>query len=101
MRYGLGDKIIAQINGVLAQNGHIQQAILYGSRALGTYRPGSDIDLALLGEQLTTADLLALHSALDDLLLPYTFDLAILHDIDNPDLLDHIRRVGKVFFPPQ
>lgn len=76
----------------------IQQVILYGSRAKGTQRNGSDIDLAIQGEELTLPQLLKIENELDDLLLPYHVDLTLLHQIDNPKLAEHIRRVGKVFY---
>jgi len=98
MRYGLKDAVIGQINDVLAQYPPVEQAILYGSRAKGNYRPGSDIDLTLKGESLTLRILNRLDNQLDDLLLPYTFDLSLYQQIDNPNLLDHINRVGIIFY---
>ncbi|MDF1655257.1 MAG: nucleotidyltransferase domain-containing protein [Coxiellaceae bacterium] len=97
-RYGLGEHNISQIQGVLKAYPKVNKAILYGSRAKGNYRPGSDIDLTLQGNELEYADLVAIDNALDDLLLPYTFDLSIFHQIENTDLIDHIERVGLVFY---
>lgn len=51
-----------------------------------------------MGEQLTITDVLMLENELDELLLPYLFDISILHHIRQPDLLEHINRVGKVFY---
>ncbi len=65
---------------------------------MGTYRNGSDIDLTIKGEAVTHSQLLRIENQLDDLLLPYTIDLSLLHRIDNNDLLDHIERVGVVFY---
>lgn len=65
-----------------------------GSRAKGTYKKSSDIDLVLDAPEFSLSDLLALENELDDLLLPWEIDLALLHHIENPQLLDHIRRVG-------
>lgn len=76
----------------------IHNVILYGSRAMQTQRPGSDIDLTLTGEGLSTGRLMDLMTAIDDLLLPYEVDLSILNHIDNVELLEHIERVGKVVF---
>jgi len=76
----------------------ICEAILYGSRAKGNFRPGSDIDLTLKGNGLSHQDLLNIELALDDLLLPYKIDLSLYHQIDNPQLLDHIARVGKSLY---
>ena len=71
---------------------------MYGSRAKGNYRPGSDIDLTLKGRGINLEQLNAISNDLDDLLLPYTFDLSIFHHITNRELLGHIERVGKVFY---
>jgi predicted nucleotidyltransferase len=59
-----------------------------------THRTGSDIDLVLVGEQCTLAELLQIENEFDDTFLPYTFDLSLLKHIENPELLAHIERVG-------
>lgn len=96
--YGLKAHIIEAIQEVLAQYPQVEKAILYGSRAKGNYRNGSDIDLTLFGNSLDLNVLQKIEIALDDLLLPYTLDLSIFHQIQNPELINHIRRVGMVFF---
>ena len=98
MKYGLKEHTIEKMNGVFAQFPEVEKVMLYGSRAKGTYRPGSDIDLTLLGPGLNLKTLFRIEAELDDLLLPYMIDLSIFDHIDNPDLVDHIRRVGKVFY---
>lgn len=95
---GLPENAIQSIRQVLTLFPAVEQAILYGSRAKGSYRPGSDIDLTLKGEQLTHQDLLDIELALDDLLLPWKIDLSFHQQIDNPALLEHIARVGKTFY---
>jgi nucleotidyltransferase substrate binding protein (TIGR01987 family) len=97
-RFGIEEPMFLQLIGVLADNHQVEEAIIYGSRAKGVYKPGSDIDLALKGESLDLEELNKINLALDDLLIPYTVDLSIYHRIDNPDLLDHIKRVGKIFY---
>lgn len=96
--YGLKEKDIQKVNGVFTEYPQIVKAILYGSRAKGNFRNGSDIDLTLLGEGLTLSLLFALENDLDDLLLPYKIDLSIFQKIENPDLLAHIERVGCDFY---
>ncbi|PCI42533.1 MAG: hypothetical protein COB51_12945 [Moraxellaceae bacterium] len=97
MNNGLSAEQNKAICKVLSQHTQISEARLYGSRALGRYRSGSDIDLTLLGEiDLPTLNRISLE--LDDLLLPWEIDLSAYALIDNPDLLDHIRRVGQVFY---
>lgn len=99
MKYGLPEPTIEQICGVLARYPQITRAILYGSRAKGNYKNGSDIDLTLYGgAELTLQVLYKIMDELDDLLLPYTIDLSIMSNITDPDVLEHIRRVGVTFY---
>ena len=98
MQYGLKKESIEKVNRIFAQYDKIEEVILYGSRAKGNYKPGSDIDLTLKGKELNLKLLNKISLELDDLLLPYTFDLSIYHHIKQPDLIDHIVRVGKVFY---
>lgn len=97
-RFGIESAMFEQIVDVLRGNPLVEEAILYGSRAKGVHKPGSDIDLVLKGNELTLQDLNRVSLALDDLLLPYTFDLSLFHHIDNEELLAHIGRVGKSIF---
>jgi len=101
MSYGLRAGELKEIQKILSSSADVEQAILYGSRAMGTQRPGSDIDLVLVGQRVSHRQMNRIALALDDLLLPYQFDLSLLHQIDNPDLLDHIRRVGVVIYEKQ
>ncbi len=98
MRFGLKDETIEKIGAVLSRFPEVEKAILYGSRAKGNFKRGSDIDLTLIGSALTHKTLLRIDNELDDLLLPYHIDLSIFESISNPDLLEHIERVGAVFY---
>ena len=98
MAHGLKDTTIDLIIRALADIPEIEQAILYGSRAKGNNRKGSDVDIVLKGEKLTLHELNKLSLIPDDLLLPYTFDLTIYHRINNQELVNHINRVGKVLY---
>lgn len=93
--FGLPARAVDSIRGVFASHPQVQRAVVYGSRAKGNYRQGSDIDVVLEAPTLTFTELLRLKTSLDDLMLPYQIDLSALHQIDNPALLDHIQRVGK------
>ncbi len=77
MKYGLSNRTLQKIQSVLSHYPQVERAILYGSRATGTYRNGSDIDLTLYGDALTHSILSRIDTELDDLLLPYTIDLSI------------------------
>jgi len=99
MNFGLNDRTIEQIQAVFARYPQVEKAILYGSRAKGNYRKGSDIDLTLCGgSDLTMTVLYQIIDEIDDLLLPYIVDLSIYDHIEDPDVLDHIRRVGVLFY---
>lgn len=97
-RYGLTAQALARIRTVLAAHPGVEQAILYGSRAMGTFRAGSDIDLTLLGAKLKLAELLQIANELDELMLPYRIDLSLFHQLDNRELIDHIERVGIAIY---
>jgi len=93
--FGLNQEALAKILLILGHLDGLEQAVIYGSRAMGTYRPASDIDLTLIGPSLTTTDLLKVENELDDLLLPYQFDLSLYSQIENNDLIEHIQKFGK------
>lgn len=98
MKFGLKEQTINKIIKVFQSFPEIEQVILYGSRAKGTNKPGSDIDLTIKGKELNLQLINKIDLELDDLLLPYTFDLSIYNQIDNHELLEHIKRVGKEFY---
>lgn len=98
MTHGLPQHTVDQICTVLAQYPQVQRAVLYGSRAMGNYRPGSDIDLALLGPELTQGLCASIAEALDDLLLPYSIDLCVFAQLGHAQLQAHIERVGVDFY---
>ncbi|MGB7484842.1 MAG: nucleotidyltransferase domain-containing protein [Phormidesmis sp.] len=95
---GLKIHVIEKILSVLKQHLEIESAVFYGSRAKGNFRLGSDIDLTLTGENLTYRILTNIETDIDDLLLPYLFDLSILRQIENPNVVEHIHRFGLSFY---
>jgi uncharacterized protein len=98
IRFGLKESTIEKIISVFVKYAKIKKVLLYGSRAKGNYRNGSDIDLTLIGDEFSYSQLGNLESDIDDLFLPYSFDISIFKDIDNPDLVDHVNRLGVVFY---
>lgn len=97
---GLSEATITKIISVFVAYPQLSKVVLYGSRAKGNYRTGSDIDLTLFGEALSDTQLGGIAGQIDDLLLPYTFDISLFKQIDNADLIEHINRVGIVFYEP-
>ena len=98
MRFGLSEETISGIQQVFARYPDIDRVVLYGSRAMGNFRPGSDIDLTLYGERLDRHLCSSVAEDLDDLLLPYSIDLSIFALLAHPDLEAHIERVGQLFY---
>ena len=98
MKFGLEDDVIEEVKAVFRNYPSVDSVILYGSRAKGNFKTGSDIDITLIGENLSYKDLVNISLELDDLLLPYEFDLSIYNNIDSEDLLLHIKRVGVEFY---
>ncbi|MEJ2750977.1 MAG: nucleotidyltransferase domain-containing protein [Anaerolineae bacterium] len=98
-RFGLRPDDLTTINGVLARYPAIKTALIFGSRAKGNYKPGSDVDIALQGDGVT--DRMAADIAFtlnEETIMPYHFDVLNYHTIANPDLVAHIDRVGRPFY---
>ncbi|MGA2977773.1 MAG: nucleotidyltransferase domain-containing protein [Spirochaetia bacterium] len=84
--------------GTISRESRVQGIVFDGSRAKKTFRLGSDIDLCLEAPGLDSPALLRIENELDELLLPWKIDIAIRDRIDDPDLLEHIARVGKTLY---
>jgi uncharacterized protein len=98
MNHGLSDDTVKKICGVFEKYPQIQKAILYGSRAKGNYKTGSDIDITLLGEGLSQQLCMDVADALDELLLAYMIDLSIFDSLNHAELKAHIDRVGIALY---
>jgi predicted nucleotidyltransferase len=96
--FGLAVNTINSINSIFQKYEQIESVIIYGSRAKGNYKSGSDIDLTLNGNNINMALLTRIENELDDLLLPYSIDLSIFDKLNQKDLIEHIERVGKKFY---
>lgn len=87
--FGLRESEVELIKKELAKIG-IKNPIIFGSRAKGNYKKGSDIDIAIVGDELKANYILN-----EEVNLPYYFDVVNLEKITNKELLEHIKRVGK------
>ncbi|MBS1667605.1 MAG: restriction endonuclease subunit S [Bacteroidetes bacterium] len=94
MKFGLEQHTIDKLITVFEQYPKLDKAIVFGSRAKGNYKEGSDIDIAIKGRDLNFDDTLHLLRKLDEQELPYEIDLINYHSIKEPDLKEHIDRVG-------
>jgi len=95
---GLTVEHINSLRAILVKFSSVEQVKLYGSRAKGSFKKGSDVDLVFLGD-ISHQELMTIDSLIDDLLTPYSYDLSIMSDITNTDLISHIERVGLVVYP--
>ncbi|WP_319579999.1 nucleotidyltransferase domain-containing protein [uncultured Methanospirillum sp.] len=95
---GLSEEQTECIRKILSSCSHLEKAVIFGSRAMGTNRPGSDIDIALFGDNLTIHDKISLMTRIDDLDLTYETDIIHVQSVTNQELLAHISRVGKVIY---
>ena len=93
-RFGLPNHVLDMLTSLFARYKSIHRVIIYGSRAMGNYRLGSDIDICIDADELSLTQLLNIENQIDDLLLPWKVDLVLKHTIDNPNLLQHINDVG-------
>lgn len=99
MKYGLTQQDIDQLQAAFQQFGEIEQVLVFGSRAKGNAKAASDVDLALKGKAVTSETVRRLRAVLNDLPLPYFFDVVDYESIGNRELVAHIDRVGKVIYP--
>lgn len=94
--FGLSEKTLMRIRNFLKAFPEIEEVKIYGSRAKGNYKPGSDIDLAVFGDcEGIIGELL---SGLDALPTPYKYDVLDYKTLNSPSLREHIDRVGKTFY---
>ena len=98
MNDGLKDKYRRTLIDILAANPRVERVVLFGSRATATFRPASDIDLALYGDELTFSDLAKLNARIEETTIPQRVDLVLVKEIDNPKLLAHIEKEGVEWF---
>ncbi len=83
---------------LFARQKQIEQVILYGSRAKGTNKPFSDVDITLLGIGLNRSHLNRLMADIDESPLPYLFDISLFDKLTNPDLIEQIKQTGVILY---
>lgn len=93
MTFGLTEETVQQIRSVIEKYS-VKSILIFGSRAVGNYKNNSDIDIALCGD-LEALTVSTIKSELNELSTPFKFDVVHYDSIDNPNLKDHIDRVGK------
>lgn len=95
--FGLKDSEQEMIRAVLRRHTEVTEAKIFGSRAKGNFQPSSDIDLALWGN-IPVSTIATIAGELEELPLPYTFDVQAYDAIRHQPLREHIDRVGQSFY---
>ena len=99
MENGLNQRDLDNITTAVKKFPDIEQAIIFGSRAKGNHKKGSDVDLAIKGKNISEETVKRLSGELnEEMPLPYFFDVVHFDKISNSGLADHISRVGEVIF---
>ena len=98
MKFGLGDETINKINFVFEKYPEIEEVNIFGSRAKGNYKESSDIDICIKGKNVTESMRSRICLEIDDLNTPYLFDVSVFNSLQSLDIIEHINRVGQVFY---
>lgn len=98
MKFGLTSEQFLLIQKTLLSIDEIEKVLIFGSRAKDICRPSSDIDLAVYGENITRNSINKLSALLDDLPLPFMFDIVDFNSISNIELKNEIISQGRLFF---
>lgn len=98
MKFGIDDMVVKELQDVFRRHTNIKKVLIFGSRSKGNYRAGSDIDFALIGENIDYQQILDIYLEIDDLELLYSVDLLNYQEKAGTPIGDHIDRVGKVFY---
>ena len=99
LEFGLTEKNILLIKNIFKQYPQIEEVVIFGSRAIGNYKKGSDIDIALKGVDIDFKITAKIDYKLnEETALPYMFDVVDYNNIDNEDLRLHINNEGKIFY---
>jgi predicted nucleotidyltransferase len=99
MNFGLRTEDVDYIKAVLSQFPEIEKAVIFGSRAKGKFKPGSDVDLAVWGNGIDLTTIARVHALLEEEgPLPYFFDVVDYTHLEHTALREQIDRTGKAIF---
>jgi predicted nucleotidyltransferase len=102
MAFGFSKQDQERILSALQKFPEIEKTVIFGSRAMGNFKKASDVDLAIVGKNITSKTVIRLHSLLnEELPLPYFFDVVVYEKIANDKLKRHIIEHGVELFPAQ
>ena len=98
MKFGLSDTVIKELQDIFKRHVNIKKVLIFGSRSKGNYRAGSDIDLAVIGDNLDYNQILDIVCEIEDLELLYSVDILDYEKKKGTPIGEHIDRVGQVFY---
>lgn len=98
MNYGIKDEYWKKLETVFVSHKNIEKVILYGSRAKGTNRMYSDVDIVLVGEKINNREYTNIIQEIDDLLLPFIFDISVYYTLKDSNLIDSINKTGVIVY---
>lgn len=95
---GLKDYHQQQLITLISRNHNVERIVLFGSRALNTFKDRSDIDLVLAGSNLTLSHIAEMQNEIEETTIPQKVDILLFHQITSEALLEHIREHGVIWF---
>lgn len=98
MNYGIKDDYWKRLETVFVSHKNIEKVILYGSRAKGTNRMYSDVDIVLVSDKINNREYTNIIQEIDDLLLPFIFDISVYHSIKDSNLIESINKTGVIIY---
>ena len=97
-KFGLKERDMNTIRSLFQSFPEVERVYLFGSRAKGNYRLGSDVDLAIMNKGVNSKTLSQLIGEFEESSLPYNIDLVDFTKLTNQEFIDHINRVGIPFY---
>ncbi|GEN46403.1 nucleotidyltransferase family protein [Alkalibacillus haloalkaliphilus] len=95
MNFGLKDEDLDELNNLFGRYPEVEKVIIFGSRAMGNYKKGSDVDLAITGKEVTQETINQINYWLnEESSMPYFFDVIQYEQISNESLKQHIEENG-------
>jgi len=95
--YGLKEEELTILQNSFLKYPSIKQVILYGSRAIGNFKQGSDIDIVIIGDEDLKDKIFYIYDEIEEK-LSYFVDISLYDFITNKKLKEHIKKVGKVIY---
>ena len=95
--FGIYPKSYQVLQKIFSLHSNVLEVKIYGSRAKGNYREGSDIDLVIMND-IDFNELSIIIDEIEESIIPYLIDISIYNMLNSENLKEHINRVGKVFY---